>query len=168
MELHGIMLYGGGMNGFFSVLEDLLKPIKNRLLIRLHIDTNKFMYKMAQRLLTFMLIDFTWLFFRATSFRTALGMLHKIFADFRLAWFINFNFIDMFGSSYNLMVVLFSLMVIILVDILEYYGKDIKVAILNQQAVFRWIIYTGLVLMILYWGFYGTEYEQTQFIYFQF
>ena len=60
------------------------------------------------------------------------------------------------------------LIVIMALDVLQYYGRDIKAAIFRQQIVFRWGIYMGIMLAILYWGLYGTGYEQTQFIYFQF
>ena len=99
---------------------------------------------------------------------TALLILEKIKNDFRLAWLINFDFVGLFSSSYVLMTTLIPLLIIIVVDTLKYYGKDIKAAIFGQQIVFRWIIYIGIMLSILYWGFYGTGYEQTQFIYFQF
>ena len=127
-----------------------------------------FMYKLLRRLITFVLIDFTWLFFRAPDLSTALLILEKIKNDFRLAWLINFDFVGLFSSSYVLMTTLIPLLIIIVVDTLKYYGKDIKAAIFGQQIVFRWIIYIGIMLSILYWGFYGTGYEQTQFIYFQF
>lgn len=158
----------GGLNGIFSIIEDLLKPIKEKVDNKLSINTSAFMYKVFQRVVTFILIDFTWLFFRATNFKTALHMLRMMIDDFRLAWLINFNFIDAFSSSYELMTVMIPLLIIIVLDILKYYGKDVKAAILNQQIAFRWIIYAGIMLAILYWGLYGTGYEQTQFIYFQF
>lgn len=158
----------GGLNGLFSVLEDVLKPIKEKIENHLSVNRGKWMYKVFQRVITFVLIDFTWLFFRADDFGTALHILKRIVGDFRLAWFINFDFVSAFGSSYVLMTVIIPLFIIIALDIIKYYGKDIKTAIFSQQIVFRWIIYAAIMLAILYWGLYGTGYEQTQFIYFQF
>lgn len=167
MALHGIMLYGG-VNGLFSVLEDILKSVKYKMDMHLSIDKERWMYKLFQKVMTFILIDFTWLFFRAPSFTAALYMLKKIVSDFRLAWFINFDFVSAFENGYVLMTVMISLFIIVTSDVINYYGKDIKAAIFNQQIVFRWVIYAAIILVILYWGIYGTEYEQTQFIYFQF
>lgn len=158
----------GGLNGVFSVFEDIFKPVENKIIKKFSVNTEMFMYKLLRRLITFVLIDFTWLFFRAPDLSTALLILEKIKNDFRLAWLINFDFVGLFSSSYVLMTTLIPLLIIIVVDTLKYYGKDIKAAIFGQQIVFRWIIYIGIMLSILYWGFYGTGYEQTQFIYFQF
>lgn len=158
----------GGLNGLFSVLEDLLKPVKEKVYGRLSIHTEMFMYKVFQRIATFILIDFTWLFFRSQQLKTALYILGKIKADFRLEWLLNFEFVNAFESPYALMVTMIPLIVIMALDVLQYYGRDIKAAIFRQQIVFRWGIYMGIMLAILYWGLYGTGYEQTQFIYFQF
>ncbi len=158
----------GGLNGLFSVIEDIFKPVKERIDKHLSIDKGKWMYKVFQRIITFILIDFTWLFFRATSLTTALHILKKIVSDFRLAWFVNFEFVSAFESSYVLMTVMVPLFIIIALDVIKYYGKDIKAAIFSQQIVFRWVIYATIMLAILYWSLYGTGYEQTQFIYFQF
>lgn len=158
----------GGLNGLFSVLEDVSRPVRDKIERKLSVDRGAFMYRALQRIVTFVLIDFTWLFFRAASFRTALQMLKRIKNDFRLAWFIDFGFVGAFSSSYVLMTVMVPLLIIMAIDILKYCGKDIKAAIFRQQIVFRWIIYAGIMLALLYWGLYGTGYEQTQFIYFQF
>lgn len=157
----------GGLNGLFSVMEEIWKPLKEKVILKLSIHTEMFMYKLFQRLFTFVLVDFTWLFFRS-GLKESLHMLKMIKDDFRVAWFINFDFVTAFNDSYTLMVVAGSLMIIVIIDILKYYGKDIKEAIFHQQIIFRWIIYICIMLVILYWGLYGTEYEQTQFIYFQF
>ena len=158
----------GGMNGLFSVLEDILQPLKDKLYKNLKINTTMFAYRVLQRLITFILIDFTWLFFRAPNLTSAIQMLRLIGSDFRLEWFINFEFLSIFDSSYTLMIVMIPLLIMSAIDVIKYWGKDIKDIIFNQQVIFRWMIYAGIIIGILYWGRYGTGYEQTQFIYFQF
>lgn len=158
----------GALNGLFSVIEDVFKPVKNRIANIIKLDTEAFMYKLAKRLITFVLIDFTWLFFRAVNLQSAVYMLKEIVSDFRPVWFLNFEFASFFASRYELMATMVPLLIIIAIDVIKHGGKDIKAAIFRQQLIFRWIIYSLIMLSILYWGLYGTGYEQTQFIYFQF
>lgn len=158
----------GGLNGTLSVLEDLLRPVKEKLCGRFSIDRKRFGYRILQRAATFVIIDFTWLFFRADSFRLALHMLKRILFDFRWEWFLNMGFVSLFESADSMMVIAAALFVLLAVDSLQYLRKDIKAAIFGQQIVFRWIFYWLFFMAILYWGLYGTGYEQTQFIYFQF
>lgn len=91
-----------------------------------------------------------------------------MFADFRIEWFLNFEFVDAFTDTYTLMVVCVSIFIVIFVDVAKYLGKNVREIIFKQQIFFRWTIYVLILLMILYWGGYGADYEQTQFIYFQF
>lgn len=158
----------GGVNGLFSVIEDIFSEYWYMLLERLKINYEARIYKMFQRIITFMLVDFTWLFFRANSFTSALHICKKIIKGFKLESFCNFAFIDMFTSTSAMVIIFVSLLIMIVIDILKYQGKDIMQAIFNQQLFWRWCIYWAILLLIIYWGAYGTGYEQTQFIYFQF
>lgn len=158
----------GGINGVFCVLEDMLKPVKAKLCNRFSIDRERFGYRILQRAATFLLIDFTWLFFRADSFSLALHMLKRIVLDFRWEWLLNMGFVSLSASADSMMVIAAALLMLLFVDSLQYLRKDIKAAIFGQQVVFRWLFYWLFFMAILYWGLYGTGYEQTQFIYFQF
>ena len=95
-------------------------------------------------------------------------MIKSIAKDFRPAWFMGMNFTEAIDSPNTMMMVLLPILAVIIIDIVRSYGKDIKTSILSQQIVFRWIIYALIMLAILYWGNYGTDYEQTEFIYFAF
>ena len=157
----------GGLNGVFSVMEDIFQISRKRL-PKLRIDTNSISYRFFCRIITFVLVDFTWLFFRAPNLKTAIKILKKIVVDFRPAWFIGLEYTEAFSDSANMMLVFVPLIVMAVIDIIRYYKIDIKAIIFRQQIVFRWIIYAMIMLAILYWGNYGTDYEQTEFIYFQF
>lgn len=69
-----------------------------------------------------------------------------------------------------MVVLLVSLLILFGTDYLHYKGVDWKAAILKQQLVFRWMIYMGLFLILIFYGVYGTGYETkaAQFIYFKF
>ena len=60
------------------------------------------------------------------------------------------------------------ILLLTLVDYLQYKKIDIIKNIFSRFGLIRWGIYLGLLLIILVFGIYGYSYEQTQFIYFQF
>ena len=158
----------GGANGIFSVLEDVLKPYYHKMIARLKINERNVLWKGFRTIVTFAMIDLTWLFFRVNSFREGIGILKRIFAEFRIKWFISSGFFNVFGTTYNFVIIAVSLLCVMIIDILNYNGIDVRKIIFSQQIIFRWIIYWMVYLIIIYWGVYGTGYEQTQFIYFQF
>lgn len=158
----------GELNGLFSIIEDLTKPLKHRVNSWLKIDKSKYAYKILQRVWTFILVDFAWLFFRAPSFRSGIYILKSIVGGFRWEWLLIGGYSDMFGTTDIVIIIIVSLIIVLIHDWLKYKGKDVKESIFKQQILFRWCIYWLLLMIIIYWGVYGTGYEQTQFIYFQF
>ena len=154
----------GTLNGLYCVMEDIASKWKLSFLKK-----DLFIQNIIQRIITFILIDITWIFFRASSFRGAVHILTKIMDDLNVAWLINFGYISLFGKdTYTMVVILTAILMVLMVDIAKYYGVDIKNLIFGQQLLSRWIIYAGILMMILYWGSYGAGHKQTQFIYFQF
>ena len=148
--------------------EDIFKkPIKNVMQF-LRIDSSKVTFRIFRRLYTFIIVDTTWLFFRASSFRVGVRMLKRIIKEFQPGWIINLNILSMFEAPRSFVIITASLLLLLAVDYTRYKHIDIKGIIFEQQIVFRWLIYLGLLALILLWGLYGNDYAQTQFIYFQF
>ena len=61
-----------------------------------------------------------------------------------------------------------ALLLLFVVDLMEYRGRDMNEFVLKQGVLFRWCVYLGLLGIILIYGVYGHTYAQTEFIYFQF
>ena len=158
----------GLLNGLILIAEDLLKPLKRRIDLKLKIRTDDPFYKWIRRFVTFFIVTITWIFFRAGSLPQAANLIGMIFKDFRPAWFINFEFGKLFTDPQAMLGVLVPLLIVIIFDIFKARGKEFTDLVFNRQIVLRWIIYICIALSIIYWGFYGKGYEQTQFIYFQF
>lgn len=158
----------GGLNGLFCITEDFLKPVNKRWFYKLKINKCFLSYKIFQRIVTFLLIDFTWVFFRAETFRSAIYILYKIVKEFKLEWFLTAEYLNIFITSNKLITITLSLLFLLIIDYLRYKGTNLQNLFFSQQILFRWIAYFFFFILIIYWGAYGTDYEQTQFIYFQF
>lgn len=79
------------------------------------------------------------------------------------------------GSLYELGVarqpmnmLLLAIVVLFVVDYLKYKGHDVAELFLKQDWWFRTVVIMTMVFVILLYGCYGTLYDTTQFIYFQF
>ncbi len=108
---------------------------------------------------TFLLVCFAWIFFRANSLGDAVELISKIFIWIpgELAWMSNPE------HSYNLLLAFGAIGILILVQIFQEF-QAVGTWITKQQVVVRWGIYILLVSIILNFG----EFDQQQFIYFQF
>lgn len=160
--------YLGGLNGCCLILYDLVKPYLNSVYSKLKINKLSIGWKISCRVLTFVVVDYTWLYFRAKDLTTAYQMQVKIFSDFYLPYLFSDKLLSMFNSYSNIAILLFSLLFLLVTDYMQYCGRDWKAELLKQQVVYRWIVYMSILLIILIYGVYGAGHEQTQFIYFQF
>lgn len=157
----------GLINGILIIYEKA--TIKQREYNTDFFEINKLtsLYHRMQRIKTFFLICFTWLFFRADSFRTALSMLKRIFQS--PSFSISIADLNGFGVSTKiLMTILCGILILFLVDWLKYKNIDIKLWILNQNFLCRYLIYMVLIMCLMIYGNYGGNHVQTEFIYFQF
>lgn len=158
----------GAMNGAMMVAGEVTRPWRVRITERMGIDREAFGYKLWQRLVTFVLICFTWLFFRAVNLEMAWDMVRKIGTDLQLHRLLSPKIFDVAQNAQTVVVLLLSVIVLMAVDGLRNRGLQVTDQVQAQMGVFRWTVYLGLLLVIICFGIYGSFYAQTQFIYFQF
>ena len=68
----------------------------------------------------------------------------------------------------QLVALMVAFLLMAVVDILKNKGYDVCGLVLKQGIWFRWLLYLGLLFMIMMYGAYGLDFAQTEFIYFQF
>ncbi len=173
----------GFLNGIYQVIADAVMKIKqlvigllNQLLIKCgghEISSEKkgatcFSRRLFQTVTTFMLVTFTWLFFRAGELDISLELIRNIFRINN--WTILFDgSLYELGVARNYMNVLYlSILALFIVDYHKYKGKDVLIIFLRQGWWFRTLIVMLLIFTILLYGCYGEMYDAQQFIYFQF
>lgn len=156
----------GLMNGVYQVIGDFVRAVIGKISITGEKALN-FSDRLLKRLFTFVLIDFTWLFFRAGSFAGALELIKNVR---QMDWMILIN-----GSLYNLgvpigyfRVLILAIVLLFCVDGKKDRGIDVAERFLAQSWWFRAIAEVFLIVIILLFGCYGELYDTTQFIYFQF
>lgn len=129
---------------------------------------NRFSRRLFQTLVTFFLITFAWLFFRAGSLGSSYTILINMFKINN--WTILFD-----GSLYELgvaknymNVLVLSIFVLFIVDYHKYKERDVAELFLKQGWWFRVVLIMLMIFSILLYGCYGEMYDIQQFIYFQF
>lgn len=127
-----------------------------------------FSTNLLHTIVTFALVTFAWLFFRAGGMKAALAILKNTFSVNN--WFILFDgSLYKLGTAKNYMNALsFSILILFISDYHKYHGKDVAEMLLSQGWCFRVICYMLLIFTILLYGCYGEMYDIQQFIYFQF
>lgn len=158
----------GGLNGLYMVLEEATADFRKRILEKCGVDRKCFSYRFFAGLGTFLLVDFSWLFFCADDLKSAIGMLRQAKANPGMNRLFPAMLSTLGVDVQTAVVVMLAILALVLFDRMQRKNMDMLGLILKQGAAFRYVIYGVLLLTIMMFGVYGYEYAQTAFIYFQF
>lgn len=158
----------GALHGGYQIAEDVSQTLRTKIKKSLRINENCWSYKLFQGVVTFLLVDFAWLFFRAASLSQALEILKKIVLDFRLGETIFYR-TYLFGMELNRAFILFvEILVVLLIDVIHERGNNITLWFKRQNLLFRWSFYFAVALVLLLGALYNYGVNASTFIYSQF
>ncbi len=149
----------GALNGFYLVFALVTRSLREKLAHAVRLDRAPALQKFAKVFISFNLICFSWIFFRATSFSNARFIIKKIFTDFSLD--INFGSVGI--TRYQVALCCCVVAFLTAVQLMQR-TRTLSEEIEKRPLVVRWgLYYAGLILLILF-GVFNTS----SFIYFQF
>lgn len=134
----------GALNGLYLIVEALFFKKKASGVIKI--------------LITFMLINFAWIFFRANSVADAFSIVTKIFTKPGNLYIGSGD--DITAAIYTLLAIL----ALVVIEIKKEFFNTLFTISNNRFELVRLISYATVIFVILYLGVFGNS----QFIYFQF
>ena len=158
----------GGLNGLYIVLERISEPLRAKVRQFFHVDTARMSYRFFARIWVYMLIVFSEVFFRAENFTQVYQVFRQMKANFGFSRLFGYAFSSWGMDTTTIVVFILSILLLFVVDMMKYRKVDVNGLVLSQGAPFRYLVYVGLLAVIVVFGVYGYEYAQTEFIYFQF
>lgn len=161
-------IFWGLLHGFYQITGDLLAPVRKMICSKLRINTQTGIFKVFRIILTFIMVDFAWLFFRADGFMNGLRMCKRIATQFHPLSLVGDAVYKLGLDQKNYRLLMFSIAVLLIRDILTYMGIDLKKWFLAQNWLFRELAAAFSILFIILVGIWGNSYHAANFIYFQF
>jgi D-alanyl-lipoteichoic acid acyltransferase DltB (MBOAT superfamily) len=158
----------GFLHGSFQVIGQITRPWKEWAADKLGIDRDAASYKLGQMVITFVLANFAWIFFRAPSLTAAREIISGIGAIWN-PWILTDGSLFLLGlTAKSFWAGVVAILILIGVSAAQYRGVHIRESFARQGIFFRWIITLGLIFAVIIFGIYGPGYSASQFIYFQF
>lgn len=155
----------GGLNGFYNVISRATKNLRQKTAAFLGVQ-NSFLRAGVGIVFTFLLINFSWIFFRANSLSDALYVIQNLTSDFS-CWFdpnyINQALTKIGFYTGNGYAIIGCIVFVLGMELWEGNG-DLITKISSCHWALRWIFYYTIILLIIFFGWFG----KSQFIYFQF
>lgn len=160
-------VFWGALNGFYLIFAIWTQDLRNKIYGKLYISSNQTVFKYYKVIITFSLVCFSWIFFRAKNISDAFHIIINMFkgwGSFTASIFTKDFLIHnaFFGSREFIL----SVILIIFMEFIHLIQRHGSIRhMLNDKPVwFRWAIYYSIIMGILFFGVFG----QNQFIYFQF
>ncbi len=147
----------GGLHGAYLLIETWTESARTRLVHAIGLNKFPNALKLVQVTITFALVSFAWIFFRANSLNDAIYIAtHLITLDV-------LNLANVFTFLNMTKVALAAIVVLEIVQLVQRRGS-LRAMIAAQPTWVRWAIYYLLVMSILLLG----KFAEQKFIYFQF
>ncbi len=164
----GTYVVWGFIHGVYQVIGGLTRPMRNQCNQIFALKPDSIGHKALSALITFILVDFAWIFFRAESLSAAIEMIKSMvhLGNISILW--NGALYDLGIGFKSFLVLMFGIAVLLFADFMKYKGIQIRKVILEQELWCRWICYLSMALFILVFGIWGGSYDAASFIYFQF
>ncbi len=157
----------GGLNGLYQIVGALTKNARKKACLFLQVNEEKFSHKLYRVIVTFILICFSWIFFRATSISHAFDLIKSMFTVFNPEILFNGALYDLGIGERGFNLLCISIAVLFAADVLKYKQITLRDKIIKQGIWLRWIIYLLALFSVLIFGVYGS-FNEASFIYFQF
>ena len=158
----------GMLNGFYQMLGEVLKPARDLLVKIFGLRRETFSHRLYRIVGTFLLFSFSGIFFRASTLQEAVGIIENMVKVWN-PWIL----LD--GSLYscglerrNFMVMIVAILILLIGDICKDKQLVVRNKLMIQEGWFRVLIASVGILLVVLLGIWGTQYQQTGFIYFQF
>ena len=159
----------GAIHGIFHIIEEQLKPIKEKYLNKFKIKTNAFSFALIEIIITFIIVDLAWIFFRAETIHDAIHYIQRIFTRIDLWTLFDGTLYGLGLNIFEMNILIIALFILISFDLVKYTRKESIFEFLNKQNLyFRWFVMLFLIFYIIVYGKYGAGFDPKQFIYFQF
>lgn len=158
----------GGINGLYQIIGEMLQPLWDKLTKLLRLNRESFGHKLIHIIGTFILVDFAWIFFRADGLEAAVEIISSMISV-KNPWVLFDGSIYYCGLDIkNFWVMIVCIGILAVVDLCKCKQIKIREKIIEQDYWFRWILIVLSIAMILTFGIWGPNYNESGFIYFQF
>lgn len=158
-------LFWGGMHAVYQIAGDLTNNIRIRIYSFLHISWESKLCIGIRRVITFCLVMFAWIIFRADSLKSGIKMTLSIFTLHNPQILFDNSLFGLGLNQKECEVLCLSLLILLLSSILQEKGVIIRDWFSRQCLIVRWGIYLCAICGIWVCGSYGYGFDADDFIY---
>ncbi len=154
----------GSLHGFYYLFSKATQTLRKRCVLALGFGQIPALHKIFQIIITFALVCFAWIFFRASNLNDAVFIISQLFTGWGKVQAAGMQGQQDIGLTVGEFIFALGLIFFLLwVNVVEQ-KEDIRVMLARNHPAIRWVVYALMVLFIMNFGIDAP----IPFIYFQF
>lgn len=158
-------LVWGGLHGIYQIAGSITGGIRRKIRNVFHLSETNVIYRLWQRMIVFLLVDYAWMFFRADGLRAGIDMTGKMLFDCSpteglAEWFFNVGL-----NKLQLCLWIMTLLFLYVLDLCREHKVNLEQRLASQRLPVRWIIYLAVMGVLLLGVLSGVGREADAFIY---
>lgn len=154
----------GALHAVYQIIGQLTDSLRKRLKNHIGIVPGSLSERIYQTVITFHMVTFAWIFFRAPTLADVFQYLQQMFSEFNF-YALTAPIFEL-GVNQNQFLILFlHLCIFLVVDLCSKHQESLLDGIIRQHIVIRWIVLYILVMDVFLFGVYGPGYDMGAFLY---
>ena len=154
----------GALHAAYQIIGQATKDVRERLKARVGIISGSFSERIYQTVITFHLVTFAWIFFRAPTLADAFQYLQHMFSEFNF-YALTAPIFELGVNQNQFLLLILHLFVFLIADIFSKQQEALLEGINNQHIILRWVVLYILVMDVFLLGVYGPGYDMSGFLY---
>lgn len=155
----------GVLHAIYQVVGELTKKYRDKIKKFLFITKGSLSEKIYQIFITFHLVGFAWVFFNAGRMSIAIQYIKNMFSDINFGVLFDKTIYEIGMSEGRSRFIIIITVFVFLIEILEIKGYRVREKVKQLHLPLRWLLYIGMILVIIIYGVYGVGYNPSDFIY---
>lgn len=157
-------VFWGLLHGLYQVVSNVAKVPLTKVNQYFEAKGYSSLFHVLQVIITFLMVNFAWIFFRSDTFSDATAIIKGTLAI--TPWvFLDGSFINVGLSGPDMTLMLIMLAILLLTDVLNKRGIYIRQVIISQPLIVRWAVMISVIIIIATCGIWGPGYSAGNFIY---
>ena len=155
----------GALHGLFQICGQITQNARFRVKNLIGVKEKSISERIYQILITFNLVTFAWIFFRADSFSNAIVYVRNMLSEVQI-WRLLDGSIYELGLNQNAWMLLIThICGLFAMEAVTKDQKEVITGITHQHVFIRWIVYFVLIFDVILFGAYGSGYDLGSFMY---
>lgn len=158
-------IFWGLLHAVYQIMGDVLLNVRLKVKRAIGIEPGSFSDKLYKKLITFHLVAFAWIFFRADGLMNGVRYVCNMFSQADL-WVLFDGSLFKHGVSQNFFIlIIVHIVVLLLAELRWTKQEEVVEGLKSQHIILRWIVYLVLIFDVLLFGVYGSGYSISSFMY---